>query len=72
VEINENIFIVKNTVFESIVFSKQIIIREEYFELKKMKIIENKEAFLNIADFFVYDDYFIKEEFSVPHLSPIP
>ncbi len=59
---------IKNSILESIVFSKQISIKEEYFELKKMKIVEQDQAFLNIADFFVYDDYFVtykKNNFSI-------
>ncbi len=70
IESSDKEFLVKNKILETIVFSKKISLENTIFKNKpnfNQELPENPN-FLSIADFFVYDDYFVtskKNNFSI-------
>ena len=59
-DIIKNKFIVKNAIFDTEVFSNLFLLDNELIDNKiKVLEIQNKQ-YLDIVDFFIFDDYFIK------------
>lgn len=58
--LKDNIFKIKNTIFDTEIFHKLINL-DNWFSNSEIKVLEiDKNTYLDIADFFIYADFFIK------------